>query len=180
VVVTTAWSVDNGFITPTFKVKRNRIEEAYAPMFERWVGTRRLVVWHQDTALPLCERREVPGWGPWSVKEGVICAHAPAFALEQILAVRIDLDDSNEENGSLRLLPGTHTVGVLTDNAIHELALRIPTVDCHVAAGGVLFMRPLIVHSSSKTKSENARRRVLHIEYASRTSLEGGIELRIC
>jgi long-chain acyl-CoA synthetase len=47
VVVTTPWSVDNGFITPTFKVKRNRIEEAYAPMFERWVEARRLVVWHQ-------------------------------------------------------------------------------------------------------------------------------------
>jgi long-chain acyl-CoA synthetase len=47
VIVTTPWSVDNGFITPTFKVKRNRIEEAYAPMFERWVEARRLVVWHQ-------------------------------------------------------------------------------------------------------------------------------------
>jgi hypothetical protein len=47
VVISTAWSVDNGFITPTFKVKRNRIEEVYAPMFERWVGARRLVVWHQ-------------------------------------------------------------------------------------------------------------------------------------
>jgi hypothetical protein len=35
-----------------------------------------LVVWHQDTALPLRERRELPGWGPWSVKEGVIYALA--------------------------------------------------------------------------------------------------------
>jgi long-chain acyl-CoA synthetase len=32
--------VDNGFITPTFKVKRNRIEEAYAAKFEAWVGKR--------------------------------------------------------------------------------------------------------------------------------------------
>ena len=47
VVVTTPWSVDNGFITPTFKVKRNRIEEVYGPMFERWTGARRPVVWHE-------------------------------------------------------------------------------------------------------------------------------------
>ena len=47
VVATTPWSVENGFITPTFKIRRNRIEEAYAPMFERWVEARRLVVWHQ-------------------------------------------------------------------------------------------------------------------------------------
>ena len=45
VVVTTPWTVDNGFITPTFKVKRNRIEEVYTPMFERWTGARRPVVW---------------------------------------------------------------------------------------------------------------------------------------
>lgn len=45
VVVKEVWSVDNGFITPTFKVKRNRIEEAYGPMFERWAGARQRVVW---------------------------------------------------------------------------------------------------------------------------------------
>jgi long-chain acyl-CoA synthetase len=47
VVVSEAWTVDNGFITPTFKVKRNRIEEAYGALFERWVGARRAIVWHQ-------------------------------------------------------------------------------------------------------------------------------------
>jgi long-chain acyl-CoA synthetase len=47
VIVTTPWTVDNGFITPTFKVKRNRIEEVYTPLFERWTGARRPVVWHQ-------------------------------------------------------------------------------------------------------------------------------------
>jgi long-chain acyl-CoA synthetase len=46
VVVSTPWSVDNGFITPTFKVKRNRIEEVYGPMFERWTAARKTVVWH--------------------------------------------------------------------------------------------------------------------------------------
>ncbi|MES2991092.1 MAG: AMP-binding protein [Pseudomonadota bacterium] len=47
VVVSEPWTVDNGFITPTFKVKRNRIEEVYAPLYERWTGARRPVVWHQ-------------------------------------------------------------------------------------------------------------------------------------
>jgi long-chain acyl-CoA synthetase len=47
VVVSQPWTIDNGFITPTFKVKRNRIEEAYGPMFEGWAGTHRRVVWHQ-------------------------------------------------------------------------------------------------------------------------------------
>jgi long-chain acyl-CoA synthetase len=46
VVVAEPWSVENGFITPTFKVKRKRIEEAYGPLFERWTAMRRPVVWH--------------------------------------------------------------------------------------------------------------------------------------
>jgi long-chain acyl-CoA synthetase len=47
VVVTEPWSVDNGFITPTFKVKRNRIEEVYGPKYESWAGSRRKVIWSQ-------------------------------------------------------------------------------------------------------------------------------------
>src|SRR6476620_6131334 len=51
----------------------------HATLFGKSPRSNWLVVWHQDTALPLRERREVPGWGPWSVKEGVPFAHAPAF-----------------------------------------------------------------------------------------------------
>jgi long-chain acyl-CoA synthetase len=45
IVVTDPWSVDNGFITPTFKVRRNRIEEVYGPSYDNWVGSRRKVIW---------------------------------------------------------------------------------------------------------------------------------------
>jgi len=48
VVVSDPWTVDNGFITPTFKVKRNRIEEVYGALYERWVGAHRRVVWHSS------------------------------------------------------------------------------------------------------------------------------------
>lgn len=137
-------------------------------------------MWHQDTALPLRERNDVPGWGPWSVKGGVICAHAPASALGRVLAIRVHLDDSNEENGSLRVLPGSHTTGVLSDDAIHELSARIPAVECYVSSGGILLMRPLTVHASSKAKAKHTRRRVLHIEYASSLKISSELELQIC
>jgi len=136
-----------------------------ATLFDKSPDSNWLVVWHQDTALPLQQRSEIAGWGPWSVKEGIDYAHAPANVLSQILALRIHLDDSTASNGPLRVLPGTHTCGVLTDDAIHELTNRATPVDCPVEKGGVLAMRPLIVHSSSKSHSDAARR-VLHIEYA--------------
>jgi ectoine hydroxylase-related dioxygenase (phytanoyl-CoA dioxygenase family) len=151
-----------------------------ATLFDKSPRSNWLVVWHQDTALPLRDRRETSGWGPWSVKEGVICAHAPASALEQILAIRVHLDDSTEENGPLKVLPGTHSMGVLTDDAIHDLVSTRSAVECHVPAGGILLMRPLLVHASSKAKTSARSRRVLHIEYASRTCFSGGIELAVC
>jgi ectoine hydroxylase-related dioxygenase (phytanoyl-CoA dioxygenase family) len=114
--------------------------------------------------------------GTWSVKEGVICAHAPASALEQVLAVRVHLDGSTSENGPLRVLPGTHNQGVLTDDAIHDFAQNISPVECLASAGDILLMRPLVVHASSKVRS-TAPRRVLHLEYAANRFSPDGLEL---
>jgi Phytanoyl-CoA dioxygenase (PhyH) len=144
-----------------------------ATLFDKSPISNWLVVWHQDTALPLRERSDAPGWGPWSLKDGIIYAHAPAAALQQVIALRLHLDDSTGNNGPLRVLPGTHTLGVLSDEQLHDLSTKIPEVECLIPQGGVLAMRPLIVHTSSKSRSE-APRRVLHIEYASRIEIEYG------
>jgi ectoine hydroxylase-related dioxygenase (phytanoyl-CoA dioxygenase family) len=147
-----------------------------ATLFDKSPASNWLVVWHQDTALPLRERREAPGWGPWSTKDGVNYAHAPASALEQVLALRLHLDDSVAENGPLRVLPGTHTLGVLSDEALHDLSTQIAAVDCLVPRGGVLAMRPLVVHASSKSQSPRSRR-VLHLEYAASVEIADGLHL---
>ena len=44
-VVRDTWSVDNGFVTPTLKIKRNVIEDRYAPHFEAWYAQGQPVVW---------------------------------------------------------------------------------------------------------------------------------------
>ncbi len=46
VITAESWTVDNDLITPTFKVKRNKIEDMFAKNYERWVGQRKAVVWH--------------------------------------------------------------------------------------------------------------------------------------
>jgi ectoine hydroxylase-related dioxygenase (phytanoyl-CoA dioxygenase family) len=149
-----------------------------ATLFDKSPVSNWLVVWHQDTALPLRERRELSGWGPWSIKDGVNYAHAPGSALSLVLALRIHLDPSDADNGPLRVLPATHTLGVLTDDAIHEISTQKTSVDCVVPVGGVLAMRPLIVHASSKSQSHMPRR-VLHIEYAATSKIAAGLELAI-
>ena len=149
-----------------------------ATLFDKSPGANWLVVWHQDTALPLRFQLEVTGWGPWSVKEGIHYAHAPTSALSQVVALRVSFDDSTAQNGPLRVLPGTHTLGVLSDDGVHEVATRAVPVDCIVPKGGVMIMRPLVIHASSKSQSE-VPRRVLHIEYAASDSIAKPLQLAI-
>jgi ectoine hydroxylase-related dioxygenase (phytanoyl-CoA dioxygenase family) len=149
-----------------------------ATLFEKSPTSNWLVVWHQDTALPLRKRAEVPGWGPWSVKKQIDHAHAPAGVLSQVLALRIHIDDSTTDNGPLRVLPRTHMLGVLNDDGIHDLGVRITPFDCVVGKGGVVAMRPLLVHASSKSRTEMPRR-VLHVEYAAADSIAAPLQLAI-
>ena len=149
-----------------------------ATLFEKTPASNWLVVWHQDTALPLVERREISGWGPWSVKQGIPYAHAPASVLEQVLALRIHFDESTPDHGPLRVLPGTHGRGVLSDDAIQELSANASAVECVVGKGGVVAMHPLVVHSSSKSRNRTPRR-VLHIEYAASESIVSPLRLAV-
>ena len=88
------------------------------------------------------------------------------------------LDRSTADNGPLRVIPDSHLAGVLSDSEIHEYVKGHSHVECHASRGGVLAMRPLLIHSSSKAKNAD-RRRVLHIEYASSLNLGPGIQLAV-
>jgi len=147
-----------------------------ATLFDKSRDANWSVVWHQDTALPLRTRFDVPGWGPWSSKAGVLYARAPREALDRVVALRVHLDDSQATNGPLRVVPETHTRGVLSDDAVEQIARSESIVDCIAARGDILVMRPLLIHSSPRIEIA-APRRVLHIEYADSLVLSPGIEL---
>lgn len=149
-----------------------------ATLFEKAGYANWLVVWHQDTALPLMAKNDDPSWGPWSVKDGINYAHAPTWAMSRVIALRVHLDASTSENGPLRVIPGSHLAGVLTDEEVAQRARTSHFIECPVPLGGVLAMRPLLIHSSSKSRIA-APRRVLHIEYADALQLAEHIRLAI-
>lgn len=147
-----------------------------ATLFDKSPDVNWKVTWHQDTALPLKEKKELRGWGPWSIKDGLNYTHATAEALEQIIALRIHLDPSTESNGPLRVIPGTHNLGVLSDEEVARISVEREAITCCGSRGSVLAMRPLLIHSSSKSTTDEPRR-VLHIEYASSLLLPDGMRL---
>lgn len=135
-----------------------------AILFDKSPDVNWLVPWHQDLSLTVRERRDVPGFGPWSVKEGLPHVQPPVAWLESMLTIRLHLDDSGKENGALRVLPGSHRHGKLDGESIARLRESIAEECIDAAAGNVFLMRPLLLHASGRSSSDR-RRRVLHIEY---------------
>ena len=134
-------------------------------LFDKQPGANWNLGYHQDRAIALAARREAAGYVGWSEKDGVPHALAPAELLEHMLAVRISLDDCGPDNGPLRVLPGTHRDGLLSRTAVVHLQAVLEEEVCVLNRGGVVLMKPLLLHASSAATSPN-HRRVLHLEFA--------------
>ena len=130
--------------------------------------------WHQDLTVAVRERREVAGFGPWSVKADIPHVQPPIAVLERMLTLRLHLDDCDAQNGALRVLPGSHRAGRLPPEAIQAWRERAGEVTCAVPRRGALLMRPLLLHASAPA-ARPRHRRVVHIEFAAE-DLPGGLE----
>jgi hypothetical protein len=143
-----------------------------AIFFNKTADANWMVAWHQDLTITVAKRVEVPGFTAWSMKDGVPHVQPPVELLQNMLTIRIHLDDCDETNGALRVLAGTHNLGRLTAEQIQELRGKHPEHLCDAAAGDVMLMRPLLLHASSRSHGV-AERRVLHLEYAGFTLPSG-------
>lgn len=147
-------------------------------LFDKTPESNWKVPWHQDLTIAVEQKVETPAFGPWTIKDGVQHVQPPTEILEAMLAVRIHLDDCNDDNGPLRVIPGSHTLGRLTAEQIHSLANTSISIQCTLARGDALIMRPLLLHASSAATSPR-HRRVIHIEFASQP-LPGALRWLSC
>jgi len=120
-----------------------------------------LVALHQDLSIPVKSLVQHPALGKWSEKEGRWFVQSPTSLLDRLLAVRVHLDDASEENGALRVVPGTHRLGKIEQHRAGELRRQFGEELCSASAGAVMLMNPLLLHGSSKATSTE-HRRVLH------------------
>jgi len=91
-----------------------------------------------------------------------------------MVTFRIHLDDTNLENGCLKVHPESQKLGILTQADIQKYIETHTPVICEAKAGSALAMRPHILHASSKAITPS-QRRVLHLEYSS-FELPDGVE----
>lgn len=129
--------------------------------FEKAPARNWLVPLHQDLCIPVAERVDAPALHGWSCKDGALFVQPPASLLQSLLAVRLHLDPCGAHDGPLRVVPASHTQGVLAPQAARAVRTAAGEVPCHADVGTALVMRPLLLHASSKAGGTR-QRRVLH------------------
>lgn len=131
------------------------------------------VAWHQDLTISVGEKMMAAGYGPWSFKDGVVHVQPPVALLEQMITVRVHLDETSAGNGALKVIPGSHQLGKIPAESIRAQTEGSHVV-CECEPGDVLLMSPLLLHASSRSVTPS-RRRIVHIEYAPPQALEKGL-----
>jgi len=134
--------------------------------FDKNPATNWKVTWHQDLMLPFASKVESPDYTLPSLKDGIDYARPPREVLEELLAVRLHLDDCDETNGPLRVASGSHRHGIFKGAEIPSMLQQSQEVACLAKEGEVLLMRPLLLHASSPATAPK-HRRVLHFVYHS-------------
>ncbi|MGC4104328.1 phytanoyl-CoA dioxygenase family protein [Ferruginibacter sp.] len=123
------------------------------------------VSYHQDLTISVDRKIELEGFDNWTTKQNQFAVQPPLDVLQNIVTVRIHLDDTDECNGALKVIPRSHRQGIYrAENIDHETSRDC---SCSVQAGGIMLMKPLLLHSSGRTTS-NKQRRVIHIEFSNK------------
>jgi hypothetical protein len=145
-----------------------------AVLFNKSPHTNWSLAWHQDRTICVKERREAPGFGPWTVKSGMQHVAPPFELLERMVTLRAHLDDVPVTNAPLLIAPGSHTLGRITVSEVDEVVRRCGTRACTAEAGDVWLYATPILHAS-ETASKPCCRRVLQVDYAAE-ALPNGLE----
>lgn len=123
------------------------------------------VSYHQDLTISVDKKVDIADFKGWTVKQNQFAVQPNLDYLENIATIRIHLDSTNADNGALNVIPKSHLKQIYDPRTIDWAVEKV--VSCSVNRGGVMLMKPLTLHSSSRTVN-NQRRRVVHIEFASK------------
>ncbi|MEN7547656.1 phytanoyl-CoA dioxygenase family protein [Rapidithrix thailandica] len=129
-----------------------------------------IVNWHQDLTVAVTHKKEQEGFTHWLKKKDQYSVHPPLTFLQDQLTLRIHLDDCTSQNGALRVIPQTHHDLIRPEDFTDTLLSQEQI--CEVEAGGILMMKPLILHSSRRTENQQSRR-VIHLEFSTLDLPEG-------
>lgn len=136
-----------------------------AILFNKSLETNWSLAWHQDRTICVKERRKAPGFGPWTVKSGMIHVAPPFDLLTRMVTLRVHLDDVPSTNAPLLVALGSHTRGPIALRDVHSIVASCGTATCIAETGDIWLYATPIIHAS-EAASKPASRRVLQVDFA--------------
>lgn len=124
------------------------------------------VPWHQDRVVAVADKHEQSGYKNWGQKSGTWHCEPPQSILDDMLFVRVHLDDTDQENGAMEIALGSHAKGIVPAGDAETEAMRYPIETCQALRGDVLVLKMLTLHGSRPSTTQRSRR-VLRIDFAS-------------
>lgn len=120
------------------------------------------VAYHQDLSISVNKKMVLNDYENWTFKKGQYGVQPPLEILEDMITIRIHLDNTDKKNGALRVIKKSHINGIVrVDKKDWD---NKNEVTCKVEKGGVMLMKPLTLHASSRS-SNNKQRRIIHLEF---------------
>lgn len=123
------------------------------------------IPWHQDRVIAVKDKADLGGYKNWSNKSGLWHCEPPINVLEQMLFVRLHLDETTHDNGPMEIIPLSHKHGVIPATEAESVANGSNTHVCTANRGDMLIMNMLTLHRSRPSLT-NDPRRTLRIDYA--------------
>ncbi len=145
-----------------------------AILFDKTAAMNWALGWHQDRTIAVKGRVDVDGFGPWTVKSGIVHVEPPFALLAGMVTLRVHLDAVLADNAPLLVAPGSHRLGRIPEAAIVHTVERCGSKACLADAGDIWLYATPIVHAS-RASAVPARRRVLQVDYAA-AQLPTGLE----
>ncbi|MEJ5979616.1 phytanoyl-CoA dioxygenase family protein [Novosphingobium sp. PS1R-30] len=147
---------------------------ARAILFDKTASTNWSLAWHQDRTICVKQRREVDGYGPWTIKRGMNHVAPPYELLSRMVTLRVHLDDVPAENSPLLIAPGSHLAGAVPVEDYAVVVQQFGSFACLAKAGDIWAYATPILHASEATAMAG-HRRVLQIDYSA-DDLPGGLD----
>jgi ectoine hydroxylase-related dioxygenase (phytanoyl-CoA dioxygenase family) len=136
-----------------------------AILFDKTEATNWALGWHQDRTIVVRQRREAPGFGPWTIKSGLHHVAPPAEVLAGMVTLRVHLDPVPEDNAPLLIASGSHRLGMVPEAEVDTVVGRSEIGTCLAERGDIWLYHTLVLHASAAS-AKPARRRVLQVDYA--------------
>ena len=124
------------------------------------------VPWHQDRVICVAKRHDVDGFKNWTQKSNVWHCEPPQALLNNMLFVRIHLDDTDATNGAMNIAVGSHAEGIIPSKDIDNTVSKYQIESCDARRGDVLILKMLTMHGSQPSQ-KTGNRRVFRIDFAS-------------